>query len=105
MEDTDRPLSQQPEHYSPIIFPFLCFYFQGQFVVDFITCFPWYAFWKLFVPKHNEDHSEEDHVYNNHMYHCALRMINVSQIVKLYAASWAESIGALRRVTKFSLNS
>ncbi|KAJ8719060.1 hypothetical protein PYW07_016616 [Mythimna separata] len=72
-------------------------YLKGQFVVDFITCFPWYAIWKLFVPKHTEDHTDEDHEYNHHMYHCVLRMINVSQIIKLYAASWAQSIGDLRR--------
>ncbi|KAF9821790.1 hypothetical protein SFRURICE_001901, partial [Spodoptera frugiperda] len=75
----------------------LCLLIPGQFTVDFITCFPWYAIWKLFVPKHNEDHTPEDHEINSHMFHCALRMINVLQIVKLYAASWAESIGALRR--------
>uniref|UniRef100_A0A2A4JMM9 Cyclic nucleotide-binding domain-containing protein n=1 Tax=Heliothis virescens TaxID=7102 RepID=A0A2A4JMM9_HELVI len=72
-------------------------YLQGQFVVDFLTCFPWYALWKLFVPKHEEDHTDEEHEQNHHMFHCTLRMINVLQVVKLYTASWAESIGALKR--------
>lgn len=78
--------------------------FQGQFVVDILICCPWYAIWKLFVPKHNEDHTEEDHEVNHHMFHCALRMINVLQVIKLYAASWAESIGALRRVRPIIYN-
>lgn len=75
--------------------------FQGQFVVDFITTFPWYSIWTFFVIKHTENHSKEDHDINNHVYHCAIRMINVLQIIKLYAASGADSIGALRRVRIF----
>lgn len=67
--------------------------------MDFLTCFPWYALWMLFVPKHDEDHSREDHLVNHHMYHCILRMFNVLQIYKLYAAFWADSIAALRRVS------
>ncbi|XP_068626724.1 uncharacterized protein [Battus philenor] len=72
-------------------------YISNAFVVDFLTCFPWYALWKVFFPKHNENHTEEEHNINNHMYHCMIRMINVLQIHKLYAVFWTESIGALKR--------
>lgn len=67
--------------------------------MDFLTCFPWYAIWTLFVPKHNENHTQEDHINNYHFYHCIIRMINVLQIYKLYAAFWAKSISALKRVS------
>ncbi|KPJ19458.1 Potassium voltage-gated channel protein eag [Papilio machaon] len=76
-------------------------YITNAFVVDFLTCFPWYALWKIFVPRHNENHTEEEHYINNHLYHCILRMINVLQIHKLYAAFWTESIGALKRVSSW----
>lgn len=72
--------------------------FQGAFIIDFLTCCPWYAFWLLFVPKHNEGHSSEDHRVNAHMFHCIIRMVNVLQIYKLYSAFWTESISALKRV-------
>ncbi|KAF9418586.1 hypothetical protein HW555_004634, partial [Spodoptera exigua] len=71
-------------------------YLQGQFVIDFITCFPWYAIWKLFVPKHNEGHSYEDHEINAHMFHCALRMINSFILTAIWfvwkARSWIDGI-------------
>ncbi|CAH0723679.1 unnamed protein product, partial [Brenthis ino] len=73
------------------------------FAADILTCFPWYALWKLFVPRHDENHSEEDHMISYHMYHCIIRMANVSQIYKLYAAFWAESIGALKRAYLMSV--
>ncbi|KAI5644539.1 cyclic nucleotide-binding domain-containing protein [Phthorimaea operculella] len=72
-------------------------YLKRAFAVDFLTCFPWYAMYKLFIPKHDESHSAEDHIHSHHMFHCTLRMINIIQIYKLYAAFWAESIGALKR--------
>ncbi|CAH2085436.1 unnamed protein product [Euphydryas editha] len=75
----------------------------GSFTVDLLTCFPWYAIWTLFVPKHNENHTEEDHVNNYHFYHCIIRMVNVLQIYKLYAAFWAESISALKRAYLMSV--
>ncbi|XP_013174089.1 PREDICTED: uncharacterized protein LOC106122580 isoform X1 [Papilio xuthus] len=78
-------------------------YITNAFVVDFLTCFPWYALWKIFVPRHDENHTEEEHYINNHMYHCILRMINVLQIHKLYAAFWTESIGALKRAYLMSV--
>ncbi|XP_028170550.1 uncharacterized protein LOC114360170 [Ostrinia furnacalis] len=78
-------------------------YLTGPFIIDFLTCFPWYAIWKLFVPKHDEDHTEEDHIANHHVFHCILRMVNVLQIYKLYAAFWAESIAALKRAYLMSV--
>ncbi|XP_039750920.1 uncharacterized protein LOC120627130 isoform X2 [Pararge aegeria] len=78
-------------------------YLRRTFVVDLLTCFPWYALWKLFVPKHNEGHTLDDHQANAHMYHCIIRMVNVLQIYKLYAAFWAESIGALKRAYLMSV--
>ncbi|XP_075976271.1 uncharacterized protein LOC142976664 [Anticarsia gemmatalis] len=72
-------------------------YLQGQFVIDIVTCFPWYALWLLFVPKHDEGHCKEDHEISPHMYHCGIRMINVLQIIKLYTATWADSIADLKR--------
>lgn len=78
------------------------FFLQRAFIVDFLTCMPWYAVLKLFSPKHNENHTVEDHKINDHMYHCILRMVNVLQIYKLYAAFCTESIEALKRVNKFN---
>ncbi|XP_045524847.1 uncharacterized protein LOC123714573 isoform X1 [Pieris brassicae] len=72
-------------------------YLTRSFAIDFLTCFPWYLCWKLFVPKHNESHTPEDHGVNSHLYHCIFRMANILQIYKLYAVFWAESIGALKR--------
>ncbi|CAG9579751.1 unnamed protein product [Danaus chrysippus] len=72
-------------------------YLRRTFGADFITCFPWYAIWKLFVPRHNENHTKGDHFLNPHMYHCIIRLANVLQIYKLYAVFWAESINALKR--------
>ncbi|XP_059058535.1 uncharacterized protein LOC131851991 isoform X1 [Achroia grisella] len=78
-------------------------YLKGPFILDFLTCLPWYASLMLFVPKHNEDHVYEEHEINPHIYHCIFRMINVLQIYKLYSAFWAESIGALRRAYLMSV--
>ncbi|XP_045767715.1 uncharacterized protein LOC123869033 isoform X1 [Maniola jurtina] len=78
-------------------------YLRRTFIVDLLTCFPWYAVWKLFVPKHDENHTPEDHQINIHMYHCIIRMVNVLQIYKLYAAFWAESIAALKRAYLMSV--
>ncbi|XP_050349519.1 uncharacterized protein LOC126772954 [Nymphalis io] len=78
-------------------------YLTRTFAVDLLTCFPWYAIWMLFVPKHDENHTEEDHVINYHVYHCIIRMANVLQIYKLYSAFWAESIGALKRAYLMSV--
>ncbi|KAM3966948.1 uncharacterized protein ACR2FA_011829 [Aphomia sociella] len=78
-------------------------YLKGPFVLDFLTCLPWYAIWILFVPKHNEDHSDEDHQMNKHTFHCIFRMISVLQIYKLYSAFWAESFAALRRAYLMSV--
>nr|XP_026485505.1 uncharacterized protein LOC113393027 isoform X2 [Vanessa tameamea] len=78
-------------------------YLTRTFGVDLLTCFPWYAIWMLFVPKHDENHTEEDHMINYHVYHCIIRMANVLQIYKLYSAFWAESIGALKRAYLMSV--
>nr|XP_034828736.1 uncharacterized protein LOC117986036 isoform X4 [Maniola hyperantus] len=78
-------------------------YLRRTFIVDLLTCFPWYAVWKLFIPKHDEYHTPEDHQINIHMYHCIIRMVNVLQIYKLYAAFWAESIAALKRAYLMSV--
>ncbi|XP_045496927.1 uncharacterized protein LOC123695204 [Colias croceus] len=78
-------------------------YLCKSFVIDILTCFPWYLLWKLFIPKHNEMHTEEDHALNPHLYHCILRMINILQIYKLYVVFWAESIGALKRAYLMSV--
>ncbi|KOB77802.1 putative tetrameric potassium-selective cyclic nucleotide gated channel [Operophtera brumata] len=72
-------------------------YLKGPFLVDILTCFPWYAASMLIIPKHTESHTAEDHYINPHMFHCAIRMINALQICKLYSIFWAESIKALRR--------
>ncbi|XP_037296930.1 uncharacterized protein LOC115445031 isoform X2 [Manduca sexta] len=78
-------------------------YLTGPFITDFLTSFPWYAIWKLFVPKHNEYHTQQDHLLNPHMLHCILRMANVTQIFKLWTAFWTESIGALKRAYLMSV--
>ncbi|XP_049871178.1 uncharacterized protein LOC126370383 [Pectinophora gossypiella] len=78
-------------------------YLKRTFTLDLLTCFPWYALWKLFVPKHNEGHTPEDHEFNPHMYHCIIRMVNIMQIYKLYSAFWAESIAALKRAYLMSV--
>ncbi|RVE53569.1 hypothetical protein evm_001710 [Chilo suppressalis] len=78
-------------------------YLKGPFALDFLTCFPWYAIWKLFVPKHDEYHTAEDHSINAHEYHCILRLVNVLQIYKLYTIFWAESIAALKRAYLMSV--
>ncbi|KAL4707314.1 hypothetical protein ACJJTC_019852 [Scirpophaga incertulas] len=72
-------------------------YLKGSFIMDFLTCFPWYIIWKIFIPKHNEYHTEEDHLMSNHEFHCILRMTNILQLYKVYAAFWADSIAALKR--------
>ncbi|XP_050665501.1 potassium voltage-gated channel protein eag-like [Leptidea sinapis] len=78
-------------------------YLTRSFIIDFLTCFPWYAVWKLFAPKHDEDHTDQSHLVNPHVYHCVLRMISVLQIYKLHAAFWAESIAALKRAYLMSV--
>lgn len=74
-------------------------YFQGPFLLDLLTCFPWHILLKLIMPTHNENHTEADHYLNGHMSHCILRMITVLQIYKLYVAFWADSISELKRVS------
>ncbi|XP_072950048.1 uncharacterized protein [Epargyreus clarus] len=78
-------------------------YLTRGFTIDFLTTFPWHVVWVLFLPKHNESHTDSDHVHNNHMRHCIVKMISVCQIYRLYAVFWAESIGALKRAYLMSV--
>ncbi|XP_053605424.1 uncharacterized protein LOC128672350 isoform X1 [Plodia interpunctella] len=78
-------------------------YLKGPFTVDFLTCLPWYAIWMMFVSKHNEDHTDADHMINPHIYHCMFRMINVLQIYKVYAVFWTDSVSALKRAYLMSV--
>ncbi|XP_061704790.1 uncharacterized protein LOC133516091 isoform X3 [Cydia pomonella] len=88
-----------------IIHPYLTAknYLKRAFIIDFLTCWPWYAIWEGFMPKHNEGHTASEHYRSPHMYHCLLRMVNVLQIYKLYAVFWTESIGALKRAYVMSV--
>ncbi|XP_063543200.1 uncharacterized protein LOC134751681 [Cydia strobilella] len=88
-----------------IIHPYLTAqnYLKRAFIIDFLTCWPWYAIWEGFMPKHNEGHTDDEHYRSPHMYHCLLRMVNVLQIYKLYAVFWTESIGALKRAYVMSV--
>nr|XP_037867571.1 uncharacterized protein LOC101747086 isoform X1 [Bombyx mori] len=78
-------------------------YIKGPFLVDLITCFPWFLLWLLFIPKHDEGHTTQDHLTHNHFSHCIVKMVNVLQIYKLCTAFWADSISGLKRAYLMSV--
>ncbi|XP_041968067.1 uncharacterized protein LOC121725268 [Aricia agestis] len=78
-------------------------YLKATFIIDFLTSFPWYVIWQATVSKNIDGEVSSDYRMKSHIYFCAVRMINVLQVYKLYAAFWAESIAALKRAYLMSV--